>query len=255
MKKQIHALIKESDDYSFQKNCYQAGHGIYSRPSIQMQARIAEVENFILTNFGAGSSPWRVFKGFSRHALDGNTEDNFRLQKDIILSALQACLRIAPPADPLRIDKVIALVNIFERFHVIARQLGNRYNARSTLDIEDEYDVQDLLGFLLKLHFDDIRREEWTPTYAGGAARMDFLLKAEKLVIEVKKTRKSLGDKELGKQLIEDKARYKAHPDCRKLICFVYDPEGRITNPKGISNDLNAKEETFEVQVIIKPDA
>ena len=40
------------------------------------------------------------------------------------------------------------------------------------------------------LYFDDIRAEEWTPSYAGKCARVDFLLKNEKIVIEVKKTRK-----------------------------------------------------------------
>ena len=82
---------------------------------------------------------------------------------------------------------------------------------------------------------------------------MDFLLKEENMVIEVKKTRKGLGDRELGKQLIEDKAKYKAHPGCKRLICFTYDPEGRIMNPRGIENDLNEKSEDFEVVVVIKP--
>jgi len=51
---------------------------------------------------------------------------------------------------------------------------------------------------LLKIYFDDIRTEEWTPSRAGKASRMDFLLKKEKCVIEVKKTRKTLKGKEVG---------------------------------------------------------
>jgi REase_DpnII-MboI len=255
MKEKINKLIKESEQYHFQNNCYQEDYGVYSRPSIEMQAWIANVEDLILTDFGEESAPWRVFGRFSRESLDCNTENEFEKQKAIILSALHACLRIAPKTNAPGIDKAEALRNTFDRFHLIARQLRNRYNGRATLDIEDEYDVQDLLSALLRLHFDDIRKEEWTPSYAGGSARMDFLLKQERIVIEVKKTRKTLGDKDLGNQLIEDKARYQVHPDCRKLICFVYDPDGRITNPRGISNDLNSKDEHFEVQVIIKPDA
>jgi hypothetical protein len=84
---------------------------------------------------------------------------------------------------------------------------------------------------------------------------MDFLLKLERTVIEVKMTRKGLGDRELGKQLIEDVARYRAHPDCDRLICFVYDPEGRVQNPMGIANDLSKKEDDFEVQIRIRPNA
>lgn len=144
------------------------------------------------------------------------------------------------------------LDRIFARFHKVARQLRSRHAGRSTLEIEDEYDVQDLLHALLQLYFDDIRAEEWTPSYAGSAARVDFLLKNEKTVIEIKKTRKELADKEVGNQLIEDIERYKVHPDCEKLICFVYDPEARIGNPGGVMNDLNSRNEGF-AKVVIQP--
>lgn len=73
------------------------------------------------------------------------------------------------------------LANLFEKFHSVARQLRKRYNERPTLDVDDEYDVQDLLHALLRLYFDDIRTEEWTPSSAGGSSRMDFLLKKEKI--------------------------------------------------------------------------
>ena len=78
----------------------------------------------------------------------------------------------------IKIDEILDL--IFTRFHKIARQLQSRYNHRDTLTIDDEYDVQDLLHALLQLYFDDIRAEEWTPSYAGKCARVDFLLKNEK---------------------------------------------------------------------------
>jgi hypothetical protein len=82
---------------------------------------------------------------------------------------------------------------------------------------------------------------------------MDFLLKQEQIVVEIKKTRPGLGAKELGSQLIEDIARYSAHPDCSFLICFVYDPDGRISNPRGIENDLNRSDGELPVEVLIRP--
>ena len=143
--------------------------------------------------------------------------------------------------------------NLCKRFHLVARQLRDRHDDRPTIEIEDEYDVQDLLHALLTLHFDDIRPEEWTPSYAGSSSRMDFLLKNEQIVIETKKSRKGLGAKEVGEQLIVDIAKYQNHPDCRTLICFVYDSEMRIPNPKGIENDLNRTEGDLTVKVIIRP--
>ena len=145
------------------------------------------------------------------------------------------------------------LERIFNRFHKVVRQLRDRYNDRKTLDVKDEYDVQDLLHALLKLFFDDVRTEEWTPSYAGGAARMDFLLKDEKIVIEVKKAREGLGDKQIGDQLLQDIERYRNHPDCRHLVCFVYDPEGKIGNPRGLEADLSKEEEDFKVSVYVRP--
>ena len=153
--------------------------------------------------------------------------------------------------------KASALENvklIIRRFHRVARQLRNRYADRDTLEIEDEYDVQDLLHALLKLYFDDIRPEEYTPSYAGSASRVDFLLKEEKIIIEVKKTRKGIGVKEIGEQLLIDAQRYQSHPDCNQLVCFVYDPEGRIANPRGLENDLSKENNGVPVLVFITPE-
>lgn len=145
------------------------------------------------------------------------------------------------------------LSNLFNRFHQIVIQLRDRYDNRDTLDVDDEYDVQDLLHALLKIYCDDIRPEEWTPSYAGTASRQDFLLKNEQIVIETKKTRKGLNNKELANELIIDIARYTAHPDCKKLICFVYDPENRIKNPRGFENDLSKTTDELTVIVYIRP--
>lgn len=150
-------------------------------------------------------------------------------------------------------DQLTLIEKLCLRFHTSARQLQQRYDNRETLTINDEYDVQDLLHSILRLHFDDIRAEEWTPSYAGGASRVDFLLKAEQIVIEVKKTRASMKAKDLGEQLIIDRARYESHPDCKMLVCFVYDPEGRIGNPVGIERDLEKHSGGLKLRVIIAP--
>lgn len=148
-------------------------------------------------------------------------------------------------------------LNLIERiclkFHTVARQLQDRHQDRPTIQIEDEYDVQDLFHALLRLHFEDIRPEEWSPSYAGKASRLDFLLKQEKVVIELKKTRASMKTGELGEQLIVDRARYERHPDCDLLVCFIYDPEGRVGNPTGLERDLEDNNGGLKVRVIVAP--
>jgi hypothetical protein len=153
------------------------------------------------------------------------------------------------PINPLSI-----IDTLLRRFHSVARQLRDRYKQRPTLDVEDEYDVQDLLHALLRLYFKDIRPEEWTPSYAGTSSRMDFLLQMEEIVIEVKKTRKCLRVNHIVDQLLIDIARYEEHPHCKTLVCFIYDPEGWISNSTAVISDLEKRSSRIEVRVFVQPE-
>lgn len=172
---------------------------------------------------------------------------------DISLATSQlAAEREALPIGRER-DSLEILVRLFTRFHIVAQQLRERHGGRPTLEITDEYDVQDLLHALLRLEFDDVRPEDHVPAYAGGRSRVDFLLKREQIVVEAKRTRDGLGATEVGAQLLVDIGRYRAHPDCKTLVCFVYDPEGRIKNPRGIEDDLTGGDHGLPVRVFIRP--
>jgi len=142
---------------------------------------------------------------------------------------------------------------ICSHFHAVARQLRQRYQDRPTLEINDEYDVQDLFHALLRVHFDDIRPEDPSPSQAGASSRIDFVLRGEQIVVEVKKTRPKLRAKEVGEELIIDIERYRTHQDCRLLYCFVYDPDGHIQNPVGLENDLSRGDGRLTVKVEIFP--
>ncbi|WP_231734524.1 hypothetical protein [Noviluteimonas gilva] len=160
---------------------------------------------------------------------------------------------VGPEEQTDRPDYLSLIEQVCLRFHSMARQLRSRHAKRPTLEIDDEYDVQDLLHAAFKLHFDDIRAEEWTPSYAGGSSRVDFLLKQERIVVEVKKTRSSMSMSDLGAQILIDIARYERHPDCGLLVCFIYDPEGRIGNPVGLERDLESHSGKLKVRVIVGP--
>ena len=149
-------------------------------------------------------------------------------------------------------DKILA--RIFDNFHSFCNQLKDRHDNRNSVEVNDEYDVQDLLYSILKLHFQDVRPEENAPSFGGRSARMDFLLKNENIVIEVKKTRNKLADNEITEQLILDVAYYKNHPNCNHLKCFVYDPENRVKNPRGIERDLSKlTDDNLSVELYIRP--
>lgn len=145
------------------------------------------------------------------------------------------------------------ILKLADRLPQVIRQLNRRHDNRKTLDVEDEYDVQDLLHALLKIDFDDIRPEEWTPSYAGSSARMDFFLPEANAVVETKMTRRGLTASKLGDELILDITRYQNHPGCKTLYCVVYDPNGRTANPRGIENDLTKDHDNLKVCVRIVP--
>lgn len=176
-----------------------------------------------------------------------------QLKKDCdeLIAILKAFNAIQPLNKDADYDGILSL--IFNNFHTCARQLKRRHTNKPTIELENEYDVQDLLHALLRLHFEDVRPEEWTPSYAGNSNRMDFLLNNEEIAIEVKMTRKGLEDKEVGEQLIIDIAKYQIHPKCKTLYCFVYDPDGRIRNPRGLEQDLQQTKSEIKIKAYIRP--
>ncbi|MEZ4253046.1 MAG: hypothetical protein R3B99_32970 [Polyangiales bacterium] len=171
------------------------------------------------------------------------------VKNDIVLFEAEPSTAPSPPTA----DRV---VRVCRRFPAVARQLmpGRRHAGRPGIDQCDEYDVQDVLHALLLLDFDDVREEEWTPSYASKSARMDFLLKVDRLVIEVKRTRKGLGAKEAKEELAIDIDHYRVHPDCGTLVCFVYDPDHLIRNPAGFERDLEGQRtDQLDVRVVVAP--
>ena len=103
------------------------------------------------------------------------------------------------PPDPLDLLRKVCL-----RFHAVARQLRLRKDYRTTLEVEDDYDLRDLLCALLKLEFDEVGFDEWTPPYTGGSTRTTLLLHSEHIAVVVKKTRSGLTAKELTEQIAAD---------------------------------------------------
>lgn len=150
-------------------------------------------------------------------------------------------------------DPVAALRKICSRFHLVARQLRLRRDYRATLEVEDEYDVQDLLYALLRLEFEEVGSEDWCPGYGDGGSRTSYLLHKERVVIVSKKTKTGMTSRDLMEQVKADSSHYSGRSDCRTLVCFIYDPEGRIGNPRGLESDLTIVGDTLTLEVIIAP--
>ncbi len=126
---------------------------------------------------------------------------------------------------PPKRESLVILDNLLRRLPLVIRQLRVRHSDRPPFRVVDEKDLEDLLRALLPLHFEDIRPECRTPSYASGT-RMDFLLAKEGIALTAK-----LAQPRIVEQAVEDAAYYRAGRKCRTLVVFIYDPEASLREP------------------------
>jgi len=146
------------------------------------------------------------------------------------------------PAKPSSVEDLLMI--ILRGLRRAMHPLTHRRKGAQQLVFSNEYDVQDLLHAMLRPWISDIRPEEFTPSYAGSSTRMDFLLPAHDLVIELKFVRDRSHAKRIGDELIIDIEHYQAHPKCGTLWCVIYDPDHLLTNAEGLRTDLEGKRST-----------
>jgi hypothetical protein len=157
-----------------------------------------------------------------------------------------------PSASREQRDAVQLIRKVCLRFHSVVRQLRQRSDDRAPLEVEDETDVRDLLRALLSMEFEDISTEEWMPAYTNGKPRLVILLKTDGIVVEVKKTRPGLGAKELVEQTTTDFQQFPGR-ECHTVFCFIYDPEGRIPNPRRLEADLTGNMTGRTTEALVSP--
>ncbi|AUQ24291.1 transposase [Dickeya zeae] len=154
---------------------------------------------------------------------------------------------------PVMPEKVeVLLERLVKGLQRAMHPLTHRRKGSQTLTFNNEYDVQDLLHSLLRPWIQDIRPEEFTPSYAGSSTRMDFLLPVHKLVLETKIVRDRSHAKKIGDELIIDIEHYRRHSDCKNLWCVIYDPNQYITNSQGLKKDLEGERSSKDGEVTVK---
>jgi hypothetical protein len=167
-------------------------------------------------------------------------------QKRLILNAVA---RYGASGDTL--NALSLLERIFRNLPFAIATLGRSVRGRSGITVSDEYDLQRIVLAVLQLHFQDVREEDFNPTYAGSATRIDFVLREVRIAVETKMTRPSLTTKKLGDDLAADILRYRKHEDVGALLALVYDPDRRISNPVGFEHDLFSDADQLIVRALI----
>jgi hypothetical protein len=159
-----------------------------------------------------------------------------------------------PIAQSLSEPETLQLIRkVCLRLHAVALQLRLRTASRPTIEIEDDHDLGDLLRALLRLEFDEVGTDEWTPPYSNSTPKTTLLLNRERIAIVTKKTRPGLTDKDIAEQVAADSGFYSAHNKCTTLFCFVYDPEGRIGSPNRLETELTNVGNRYRVEVLVAP--
>lgn len=219
----------------------------YATPDILLTS-LEQLRNMAEEQYVATEDIFQAAGGKNFDAISYSRQINYEVKE-----AIQYALTLADQKPPTAVA-TNRLAKILGKLPKVARELLDRRSSNSgprpTLEVNDEYDLQDLLRALLFIEFEDVRKEEWCPSYAGSSRRMDFLLKKEKIVVEVKKTRPDHNDRKIGEELTIDIANYQHHSDCELLLCYIWDRERKISNPEGLISDIETSNKRF-VKVLI----
>jgi len=154
------------------------------------------------------------------------------------------------PAKPSSVEELLNV--ILRGLRRAMHPLTHRRKGSQPLIFSNEYDVQDLLHAILRPWISDIRPEEFTPSYAGSSTRMDFLLPAHTMVIELKFVRDRAHAKRIGDELIIDIEHYRKHLQCNFLWCVIYDQDQLLTNAEGLRTDLEGSRTMKHGELAVK---
>lgn len=186
------------------------------------------------------------------HALQDILQSEIDVQTQILLEDLEKSLL---KVKYLELNSEDLIRSIFNNFSNSIQKLRNRRKGHADFEINDEYDVQDLLYVILKSVFPNLRDEDPIAKQGAKGTRIDLIIREEEILIEVKMMKKSdSNETNFIEQLKIDIESYHQCVWLKKLFCFVYDPYKKT---KDISNfnDLNGTRDKnghkFEVEVIV----
>jgi hypothetical protein len=207
---------------------------------------MAKINDLDIRSFLNGHDEGERFAAADWSALSRSCASKAKIIGDLLRRLCEGQLRSASSAGLLtfagsRLDAVKALASIADRFLLVQRALRKHPHGKPTIDFHDEWDDQYLFKALLKLFFEDVRDEDYVPSYAGSNSRIDYLLPDYSIGVELKHASSSLTDAEVGSQLIIDRERYQENKKIGHLVCIIFDPGGWIANPRGIETDLQVE--------------
>jgi hypothetical protein len=170
--------------------------------------------------------------------------------KDYTFQLLFSGAQNAPP------EPDIALIEqVCKRLPNAARILSNRQSKnKQPYDIEDEYDVQDLLHGILRAYVKYSVQEDPIPKVAGSkSSRADISIEELSLLIEIKYARGPNDQKRIFEEISQDLTLYTAWKPLKTLFVVIYN-SGDLKDPEALEKLGGEKEisgKRFNVVVIL----
>ncbi|MCX5389796.1 hypothetical protein [Streptomyces sp. NBC_00094] len=217
---------------------------------------IARMNNMDMRSFRAGKEEADLFAKKEWGTLSRSTASKAWIIANSLRRLVDGTILTSSSAGSVEfsgasLDAVALVLALGDRMLPVMRSLGVRPHG-VPIEFKTEYDDQYLYRALLVQFFDDVRDEEYVPSYAGGNSRMDFLIPRFKLGIELKHTRSGLKDKDVGDQLVIDVGRYSTHQSVNHLLCLVFDYDGHLRNPRALEEDLRRDVSTPDMAVTVR---
>jgi hypothetical protein len=217
------------------------GEDFADRPRLR---HLGDLNGITLDGFLDGPEEARLFKDGDFFRITRSLHCKIKIIAEIAERLIEGSLDTKRLGRRLRyadatLDSIGIVFAIGARFRQVAYDLYRRELKNGQLPLQHEADFQNLFLALLRLFFDNIRREDPIPQNAGASSRIDFRLPEFKIGIELKDASK-WSDKDIGEQLTIDRQRYE-NLEIRHLLCLVFDYSRKIANPRGLESDLTGK--------------
>lgn len=144
------------------------------------------------------------------------------------------------------------LISILNTFPDVVSRLSYRRKGKTQFEINDEYDVQDLLYVMAKGAFSTLQYEDPTHKEGPNSARADFVINDLGTYIEAKFISEKGQEKVIHDECMLDIQKYGSQENCHKIVFFVYDPHKCIDNQFSFKASLekNRTVDGKEVEVI-----
>jgi hypothetical protein len=135
-------------------------------------------------------------------------------------------------------DTLTLLERVLRRMPDAIRQLRDRHAGRSTLRVEDVYDLQDFLRAVLHLHFEDVRCERRTPRYSPGV-RTDFIVAPDRIAVCAKLIDAKEDVERLPREVYEDIGYYERQSDSGGVLLFIFDAEQHVHDARQLESSVS----------------